>query len=291
MGGVRTAAEREWFDSIPDLSLQDFRDPDEPWEYDSRAAVDGNGHPIWDHPFQNPYPEDKPRPHPELRIRGPVLDYFRARGWYVVFDPDGADFLDALLVRGDEVMVLELKTHAVQKAFSQALHRASWGDYTAVVIGSYESARATLDRLRNGGWDAFQGDATPEVRAAMVEKYGSDRLRYDGVGIYAVRTDYGGAPRAPYLVELRRPRRQHPKEWKNLHALRWVKMHRRSRADRAFARYVAYGYLIGGYRTTRRIPMEQIDEIAEGHRMPPGADPFERIYLPRDQAVLEEFSR
>lgn len=224
------------------------------------------------------WPENgRQRSYPERRLCGPVLDYFLARGWYVVFDPDGADFLDVLMVRPDpdeakhetEVMVLELKVHAAQKAFIQARQREKWADYVAVVLGSYESAQNALDRMDNGGWDTLPKDMTPVAWKEFEETYGDSHERFKGVGLYAVRNEYGGAPREPYLVELRRPRKVKPKkgfrdtwEKRHLRAVRWTKLYRR---NKPFARTVAYGYLMElGFKTTHRIPIGEIDAMAEG---------------------------
>lgn len=200
--------------------------------------------------------------HPEHRLRGPILDYFRPKGWYVVFDPDGSDFIDAIMVKGDDVMVLELKTSAAEKAFGQARHRTLWADYVAVVAGT--GARRAKKKLREGGWDMG------------FEWKGSSKNLYDGVGLFALRDGH--------LVQVRRPKRNEPsKDYKD-RSFSWMKLYRQPGKKR-FARRIASTYLRSpGYKTTHGIPIENIRREAEGL---PVADLS--TALPINQKLLEEF--
>ncbi len=76
----------------------------------------------------------------------PMRAYWETQGFRVYADPDGSDYFDLIVRRGDELGMIELKRAEARQVFEQALRRRFWGDWVGVGVGS----RSAAERLAAG---------------------------------------------------------------------------------------------------------------------------------------------
>ncbi len=93
----------------------------------------------------------------------PVRRFLEPEGYQVWVDPDGSDFLDIVVRRGEEIGLVELKLADWRKLLSQAVRRRGWADWVAVVLPRETLARKLLSApqapraTRVGVWAVVDG--------------------------------------------------------------------------------------------------------------------------------------
>ncbi|HEV8049390.1 MAG TPA: hypothetical protein VGP88_02225 [Thermoplasmata archaeon] len=108
----------------------------------------------------------------ETELVAPVRQHLEAQGFRVFVNPDGADYFDVVVRRGDEVGLVELKVADWKTVVVQALRRRGWGDWVAVVLprrslAEKAAARPTAPRgARVGVWYLLNG-SVEVLRAAQ----------------------------------------------------------------------------------------------------------------------------
>ncbi len=91
-------------------------------------------------------PARGPAREPERALLVAVAAEYDRRGYRSYLDPDGTDYFDLAVRRGEEVGLLEGKVAGPSAVLAQALRRRAWADWVAVVLGSARSARRLADR-------------------------------------------------------------------------------------------------------------------------------------------------
>ena len=113
----------------------------------------------------------RPRRTPERSLLERVAEELRRRGYHTYLNPDGGDYFDLAVRRGDEVGLIEGKVGDGRAVLAQALRRRPWGDWVAVVLGSERSAERLVARTvgrrsaQVGVWSCEEGRLR-EVRPA-----------------------------------------------------------------------------------------------------------------------------
>ncbi len=108
---------------------------------------------------------------PERQLMRRVADAYAGRGYRTYLDPDGADYFDLAVRRGEEVGLIEGKAGAAGNVLAQALVRRPWADWVAVAVGSPRAAARLLARTEGrragfvGVWTVESGEAR-ELRPA-----------------------------------------------------------------------------------------------------------------------------
>ncbi|HTT14199.1 MAG TPA: hypothetical protein VMG81_00220 [Thermoplasmata archaeon] len=108
----------------------------------------------------------------ERELVAVVAAHCAAQGYRTYIDPDGSDYFDLVVRRGDEVGLVEAKRSNARAVLQQALRRRVWGDWTAVALPGARAARRLADRTRGsraapvGVW-LVRGTAVKELRAAV----------------------------------------------------------------------------------------------------------------------------
>jgi hypothetical protein len=94
------------------------------------------------------------------------------RGYRTYVDPDGGDYFDLAVRRGDEVGLVEGKLGDASAVLGQALRRRAWADWVAVALGSPRAASRLVARTSGrraavvGVW-AVEGGIARELRPAV----------------------------------------------------------------------------------------------------------------------------
>ena len=112
------------------------------------------------------------RPRREAELRAPLKAYFGARGYRVWADPDGADFLDLVVAREEEVGLVELKLSDWKTVRAQAVARRALADWVAVALPSQRLAEKLIGSLRGPiaprvGVFRVDGPQVAELRAPV----------------------------------------------------------------------------------------------------------------------------
>ena len=100
-----------------------------------------------------------------------VAAELRPRGYRAYVDPDGSDYFDLAVLRGEEVGLVEGKVGRPSEVLGQALRRRPWADWVAVVVPSEVTARRLIARTTRqraravGVWSAG-GPRAVELRPA-----------------------------------------------------------------------------------------------------------------------------
>ncbi len=85
-------------------------------------------------------------PRRERDLLRTVAREFEAQGYRTYLDPDGTDYFDLVVRRGEEVGLVEGKLRDGRRVLVQALERRAWGDWAAVAVASRRSAEAIVRR-------------------------------------------------------------------------------------------------------------------------------------------------
>jgi hypothetical protein len=85
-------------------------------------------------------------PRRERELLGTVAREFAALGYRTYLDPDGTDYFDLVVKRGEEVGLIEGKLRDGRRVLVQALERRAWGTWAAVAVASRRSAEAIVRR-------------------------------------------------------------------------------------------------------------------------------------------------
>jgi hypothetical protein len=108
----------------------------------------------------------------ERELLETVAAELRGRGYRAYVDPDGTDYFDLAVIRGEEVGLVEGKVGRPAEVLGQALRRRPWADWVAVVVPSEVTARRLVARTAGvraravGVWAAGGGRAR-ELRSAV----------------------------------------------------------------------------------------------------------------------------
>jgi hypothetical protein len=105
----------------------------------------------------------------EVDLVPPVTAFLQDRGYRVHADPDRTGYFDIVALRGDEIGLVELKLHATETVFQQAVRRRLWGDWVAVAIPGERAARALIGRTG--------GERSTRVGVYVVRPDGVEVLR------------------------------------------------------------------------------------------------------------------
>jgi hypothetical protein len=109
---------------------------------------------------------------PERELLEAAARAFRDRGYRAYLDPDGTDYFDLAVRRGDEVGLVEGKVGRPSEVLGQALRRRPWADWVAVVVASGTTASRLVARTTGrrsaavGVW-AYDDGAVRELRPAV----------------------------------------------------------------------------------------------------------------------------
>jgi hypothetical protein len=118
------------------------------------------------------------RPATERELVEAVALELGARGYRTYVDPDGTDYFDLAVRRGEEVGLVEGKLGGPSRVLAQALRRRAWADWVAVAVASERTAVALVARTAGtraavvGVWSWAAGRAR-EVRAPLVPPAGT----------------------------------------------------------------------------------------------------------------------
>jgi hypothetical protein len=125
---------------------------------------------------------------PERALLTAVAEEYGRRGYRAYLDPDGTDYFDLAVRRGDEVGLLEGKVSGASEVLAQALRRRPWSDWVAVVLGSGRPARRLADRTAGrragsvGVWAVEHGRPVelraPARRARDADPFAETRHRF-----------------------------------------------------------------------------------------------------------------
>jgi hypothetical protein len=113
-----------------------------------------------------------PRHHLEQELAAPVQRFLAAKGYRSYRDPDGRDYLDLVVRRGEELGLVELKLSAAGAVVVQALRRRGWADWVAVALDGRRAAERALSlaggpRSERVGVMGVVGEEVEELRAAL----------------------------------------------------------------------------------------------------------------------------
>ncbi|MGA8664472.1 MAG: hypothetical protein WB809_05340 [Thermoplasmata archaeon] len=92
-------------------------------------------------------PQRVPRP-TERSVAEAGARYLEGEGYRTWIDPDGSDYFDLVARRGREVGLVEAKAAESRNVLAQALTRRVWGDWVAVLLGSFRAAERLELRTR-----------------------------------------------------------------------------------------------------------------------------------------------
>jgi hypothetical protein len=76
-------------------------------------------------------------------VLGPFLSQCGFRVWV---DPDGSDYFDMIVQRGDELGLIELKVSDWKRVLVQAVERRAWADWVAVAVPRRSLTKRLLAR-------------------------------------------------------------------------------------------------------------------------------------------------
>jgi len=114
-----------------------------------------------------------PRPRPSERsLLEAVAAVLAERGYRTYVDPDGGDYFDLAVRRGEEVGLVEGKIGDASAVLGQALRRRAWADWVAVALGSPSAAARLVARTSGrraavvGVW-AVEAGVARELRPAV----------------------------------------------------------------------------------------------------------------------------
>lgn len=146
-----------------------------------------------------------------------MADHYEREGYLVRIDPDGTDYFDLVVRRGDEVGLVEAKVANSRAVLTQALKRRAWGAWGAVALSGERSARHLVARTEGTraavigvGWAAPDGyrvlrPARPWVAPGEPDLFADLRRRFRAVLDAIDRGEIpGGVPWDGLLGEIRR---------------------------------------------------------------------------------------
>jgi hypothetical protein len=118
------------------------------------------------------WPAGAARP-PERELLEAVARAYAERGYRAYLDPDGTDYFDLAVRRGEEVGLVEGKVGQPSEVLVQALRRRPWADWVAVVVSPGTTAARLVARTSGrrsagvGVW-AYDRGTVRELRPPVV---------------------------------------------------------------------------------------------------------------------------
>ncbi len=83
---------------------------------------------------------------PERALLTAVAGELARQGYRTYLDPDGTDYFDLVVRRGEEIGLVEGKLRDARAVLRQALARRAWSDWVGIALGSRRAAEGLVHR-------------------------------------------------------------------------------------------------------------------------------------------------